>query len=92
VVDARSGAILSREGFADKHLVDQIVAVGIAAHEGRLFGWPNQLLGLLTALGLLLLSLSGVVLWWRRGRKAPRACRPMPRRSPGGMARTSPDR
>ena len=66
VVDARSGAILSREGFADKHLLDQIVAVGIAAHEGRLFGWPNQLLGLLTALGLVLLSLSGVVLWWRR--------------------------
>ena len=66
VVDGHSGAILSREGFADKHLIDQIVAVGIAAHEGRLFGWPNQLLGLLTALGLLLLSVSGVVLWWRR--------------------------
>jgi uncharacterized iron-regulated membrane protein len=66
VVDALSGAILSRERFADKHLLDQIVAVGIAAHEGRLFGWPNQLLGLLTALGLVLLSLSGVVLWWRR--------------------------
>jgi len=66
VIDGRSGAILSREGLADKHLLDQIVAVGIAAHEGRLFGWPNQLLGLLTALGLVLLSLSGVVLWWRR--------------------------
>ncbi|MFM8173159.1 MAG: PepSY domain-containing protein, partial [Pirellulaceae bacterium] len=38
----------------------------IAAHEGQLFGPLNQLLGLLTALGLLLLSVSGLRMWWRR--------------------------
>ena len=31
-----------------------------------MFGWFNQLLGLLTTSGLVLLSVSGVVLWWRR--------------------------
>jgi uncharacterized iron-regulated membrane protein len=31
-----------------------------------LFGWPNQLLGLVTALGLVLLSFSGFIMWWRR--------------------------
>jgi uncharacterized iron-regulated membrane protein len=66
VVDGETGAIISREGFSDRKLIDRFVAIGIAAHEGQLFGWPNQLLGLLTAAGLLTLCGSGVVLWWRR--------------------------
>jgi uncharacterized iron-regulated membrane protein len=31
-----------------------------------LFGWFNQALGVFTALGLLLASASGIVMWWRR--------------------------
>jgi uncharacterized iron-regulated membrane protein len=61
-----TGAVLTRRDFAERRLVDRIVGYGIAAHEGQLFGWANQLLGLLTALGLMLLSVSSVVLWWRR--------------------------
>jgi len=67
-VNAGSGAIESRRDFRDKHPIDKLVAYGIAAHEGRLFGWPNQLLGLVTAMGLVLMSGSGVVMWWRRRR------------------------
>lgn len=66
VVDGTSGAIESRKDFASKHPIDKAVAVGIALHEGRLFGWPNQALGLLTAAGLLLVSGSAVWLWLRR--------------------------
>ena len=66
VVNATTGEIVSREDFGDRHLVDRIMGTGVAAHEGQLFGWPNQLLGLLTAAGLVLLSVSGVVMWWRR--------------------------
>jgi uncharacterized iron-regulated membrane protein len=66
VVDGKSGAIKDRKDFADRHLIDRVVGAGIAAHEGRLFGWPNQLLGVVTAIGLVLLSVSSVVLWWRR--------------------------
>ncbi len=65
-LEASSGRILSREKFEDRHWVDRAVGVGIAAHEGALFGWLNQLLGVLTTLGLVLLSVSGVVLWWKR--------------------------
>jgi uncharacterized iron-regulated membrane protein len=65
-VDGSTGEITSRKDFGDRPLIDRIVGTGIAAHEGQLFGWPNQLLGLFTALGLILLSLSSVVLWWRR--------------------------
>lgn len=80
VVDGTSGEILRREDFQDRHWVDRAVGIGIAAHEGQLFGWLNQLLGLLTALGLNLLCVSGVVMWWRRRDRstlgAPRALKP----------------
>ncbi len=66
VVDGATGAIKERKDFNDRHLIDRIVGTGIAAHEGQLFGWPNQLLGLITALGLILLCVSAVVMWWRR--------------------------
>jgi len=66
VIDGTSGEVISRSDFASKHPIDKVVAVGIALHEGRLFGWPNQLLGLLTALGLVLVSVSALWLWLRR--------------------------
>ncbi len=66
VLSGKTGEVTSREDFKDRHLIDRIVGYGIAAHEGQLFGWPNQLLGLLTAIGLVLLCVSGVVMWWRR--------------------------
>ena len=66
VVDPATGSIVSREDFRDRHLIDRMVGIGIAAHEGQLFGWPNQALGLITAAGLVLISASGIVLWLRR--------------------------
>ncbi len=65
-LDARTGAILRREDFGQRGAVDRLVGIGVAAHEGQLFGLLNQLLGLFTAIGLVLLSVSAVVLWWRR--------------------------
>ena len=66
VLDPVTGTILNRENFNQRHPIDQIVGYGIAAHEGQLFGWFNQALGVLTAAGLCLLAVSGVVMWWRR--------------------------
>ena len=64
--DASTGEIRNRDEFADKHWLDRVVSVGIAAHEGQLFGGFNQLLGVLTTLGLIGLSSSGVWMWWIR--------------------------
>jgi uncharacterized iron-regulated membrane protein len=66
ILDANTGAIKSRKNFADKPLLDRIIGYGVAAHEGQLFGWFNQALGVFTALSLLLMMASAVVLWWRR--------------------------
>jgi len=66
VLDGGTGAIKSRQDFADRPLLDRIIGIGVAAHEGQLFGWPNQALGVVTALGLVLMAVSSIVLWWRR--------------------------
>ncbi|MEN3975204.1 PepSY domain-containing protein [Emcibacter sp. SYSU 3D8] len=66
VLDPATGAVVRREGFGDSHLVDRIVGYGIAAHEGQLFGPLNQALGVLTALSLIGLSVTGYVMWWQR--------------------------
>jgi len=63
VLDEVTGKIKSRKNFADRPLLDRIIGTGVAIHEGQLFGWLNQLLGLLTALGLVLLSVSAILLW-----------------------------
>ena len=65
-LDARSGEVLRDKGFAEKATIDRVIGVGIAAHEGQLFGLANQLLGLFTALGLITICISAVVMWWRR--------------------------
>ena len=64
--DVATGKELSRTSFADKHVIDQAVNYGIAWHEGQLFGWINQLVGVLSALGLITLVISGYMIWRRR--------------------------
>lgn len=65
-IDGASGRVLSRKSFADRKLVDRLVGWGVAIHEGQAYGWANQLVNLLTAAGLSLMSVGAVVLWWRR--------------------------
>ena len=61
-----TGAVVREEPFSQLPLVDRIVDTGVAMHEGQLFGLANQLLGLTAALGLITLSISAIVMWWRR--------------------------
>jgi uncharacterized iron-regulated membrane protein len=65
-LDRMTGHLIHDDRFADKSALDQTIQFGIAAHEGQLFGLPNQLLGFATALGLLTLCVSALVMWWRR--------------------------
>jgi len=60
------GSIEKQSGFSEKKLVDRAIGIGIAAHEGYLFGWFNLVLGVLTCTGLMLISASGFILWRKR--------------------------
>jgi len=64
--DPKTGAETGRETFADKHPIDRVVGYGVAWHEGALFGWVSQLIGLATAVMLVTLAVSGFVMWRRR--------------------------
>lgn len=65
-ISAQAAEVQKLKTFADKPTIDRVIGIGVAAHEGQLFGWLNQLLGLLTACGLILLSVSGCILWYKR--------------------------
>lgn len=62
------GTLTAREDFASRHPIDKVIAYGVAWHEGQLFGGINQAVGVITALMLVTLVISGTVLWWRRRR------------------------
>jgi uncharacterized iron-regulated membrane protein len=64
--DAVTGTEQSRKTFVDRPVVDHVIGYGVAWHEGQLFGWINQAIGVFTALSLLTLMVSGFVLWRRR--------------------------
>ena len=65
-IDMASGKEISRTAFADKLGIDKAISWGIAWHEGALFGWISQLIGLMTALALITMAVSGFVMWRRR--------------------------
>lgn len=77
--DPATGIEVSRSGFADKHVIDRIVGIGIAWHEGALFGMVSQLIGVATALALVTLAISGFLLWRRRKPEAALGAPPLPR-------------
>jgi uncharacterized iron-regulated membrane protein len=64
--DVIDGQLLSRETFADRHPIDRAVGYGIAWHEGQLFGLLNQLIGLATAVALMIMAVTGFMMWRRR--------------------------
>lgn len=83
--DPATGREISRRSFADGHVIDRLVGYGIAWHEGQLFGWINQLIGVLTAIGLIILSVSGFILW-RRRKPQDALGAPPPAKTPPRMA------
>ncbi|MBD2847691.1 PepSY domain-containing protein [Paenibacillus sp. IB182496] len=65
-VDQYSGAVLTDVRFAQYGLMAKAITLGIAFHEGRLFGLANQLLGLLVCIGIVLIAVSSFFMWRKR--------------------------
>ena len=65
-LDQYSGQVLADVRFKDFGYLAQFFLWGIVAHEGQLFGLANQILGTIAAAGVVLLAVSGLVLWWQR--------------------------
>lgn len=82
-IDQYTGRVLADVRFADYSVYGKAMAVGIAFHEGDMGLW-NVALNTLFCLAVIFMSVSGVVMWWkRRPAKARRlAAPPMPRDIP----------
>lgn len=65
-LDATTAEVVGRSDFSQRHIIDRIIGIGVAAHEGQLFGWLNQLLGLLIATSLVATCVSGFIMWRKR--------------------------
>jgi uncharacterized iron-regulated membrane protein len=65
-IDQYSGQVLADVRWKDYGLVPKAVEMGTAIHMGKYFGFTNQLLMLIAALLVMLLSITGAVMWWQR--------------------------
>ncbi|MES2803493.1 MAG: PepSY domain-containing protein [Bdellovibrionota bacterium] len=65
-IDQYSGEVLADIGYRDYSTFAKAVEYGIALHQGQYFGWFNQLLAFLTCLALIIICVSGFVMWWQR--------------------------
>ncbi|MEN1835558.1 PepSY domain-containing protein [Pseudomonas lijiangensis] len=65
-IDQYSGKVLADVGWKDYSLVSRATEMSVMLHEGKFFGWVNQLLIFVACLMILLGSVSGLVIWWKR--------------------------
>ncbi len=65
-MDQYSGAVLADVRWQDYSAVAKAVETGVMLHMGKMYGPLHQLVMLVLCLLILLLSLSGLWLWWQR--------------------------
>lgn len=65
-LDQYSGQVLADIRWADYGPVARVVESSAMLHEGKLFGLANQLIMLAVCLLILLGSVSGLLMWWKR--------------------------
>jgi uncharacterized iron-regulated membrane protein len=65
-IDQYKGTVLADVRWKDYGLVPKAVEMGTAIHMGKYFGLANQLLMLVAALIVMLLSITGAIMWWQR--------------------------
>ncbi|MFJ1571522.1 PepSY-associated TM helix domain-containing protein [Pseudomonas sp. NPDC088322] len=65
-VDQYTGQVLADVRWQDYSPVARATELGVMLHEGKMFGAFNQIVILLVCLMILLGSVSGLVMWWKR--------------------------
>ena len=75
-VDQYSGKVINGVAYDEYGLIARIISFAVSLHMGTYFGWVNQLLCAIIALGLCAMAVTGFVMWWKRrpagGLGAPR--------------------
>ena len=65
-LDRYSGRVLADVAYADYGIAGKATEWGVVLHTGRQFGRINQLVMLAACLSIIVLSVTSVVMWWKR--------------------------
>ena len=65
-VDAASGRLLGDIGYDQFGVGAKAIELGIYTHQGTQFGQANRIVMLMGCIGVWLLAISGLVMWWKR--------------------------
>jgi len=75
-LDQYTGAVLSKATWADFPIGGAAQTVGIRLHQGELFGTANLVIMLLACIALVVIAISGIIMWWVRRPKGKLASPP----------------
>lgn len=64
-IDQYSGKVLADLGWKDYGSLGKLISLGIAFHQGE-FGLISQLFILALVIGIVMIAVSGFVMWWKR--------------------------
>ncbi|MES3081880.1 PepSY-associated TM helix domain-containing protein [Sphingomonas faeni] len=86
--DRWTGGLIREVGYPDYGWAAKAIELGVQLHMGNYFGIANQLVMLATCIAIVLLVISGVVMWWKRRPKGRLAApvRVSPTRIKGAIA------
>ncbi|MDQ8726635.1 PepSY domain-containing protein [Bradyrhizobium sp. LHD-71] len=69
-IDQYSGRVLGDIRFQDYGWAAKAVELGVQIHMGNYFGQLNQIVMLIPCIGIVVLTATGPIMWWRRRPKA----------------------
>ena len=64
--DRWTGALIGENGWARYGIGARAIELGVQIHMGRYFGLANKLLMLVPCIAIVVLVVTGAVMWWRR--------------------------
>lgn len=64
--DRRDASLIDAYHWEDLGRVGRATSIGVAFHEGRLFGEWNQWMNFIAVLMVIFLCISGPIMWWKR--------------------------
>lgn len=65
-IDNHSGDVIADISFNEYGTASKLVEYGNAIHMGNYFGAPNRIILLAACIAVWLLSITGVIMWWKR--------------------------
>jgi uncharacterized iron-regulated membrane protein len=65
-IDQYTGRVLGDVRYADYGWAAKAVELGVQLHMGNYFGRANQIVMLIACLGVIMLSITGPIMWWKR--------------------------